>query len=388
MRIAMFSPESLHSIFEGGLAVHVTELAAGLRRRGHEVHVITRRATGQRAYDHIHGVHYHRVTYGVSRDVIETADWMCKAMAHCFHEISTGTGKVDIAHAHDWMAINALKYVMHGFAAPGILSMHSTEYGRDGNVFFDGFARRVRDVEASGCHAANLVIAVSNFLADEVSRIYHVPREKIHAVHNGVSYRAFDGFIDPVEVKRRFGIPPMAPLIFSPARLTLQKGMDMLVQAVPMVLASFPDARVVISGEGPEKNRIVELAQRSGCAHAIVFAGVLPRAHYVDVIRACNLVAVPSRNEPFGIVVLEAWAAGKPVVVTTSGGPREFVRHDVDGFLVDANPQGIAHGLGTLLANLDHGRWLGANGRQAVEQTFNWDTIANYTEGVYRVLIH
>lgn len=97
---------------------------------------------------------------------------------------------------------------------------------------------------------------------------------------------------------------------------------------------------------------------------------------------------MPSRNEPFGIVVLEAWAAGKPVVATTSGGPREFVWHDVNGFLVNADPQGLAHGLGTLLANHNHGRWLGANGRRAVEETFNWDTIAGYTEGVYRVLVH
>jgi glycogen(starch) synthase len=104
-------------------------------------------------------------------------------------------------------------------------------------------------------------------------------------------------------------------------------------------------------------------------------------------MRACDVVVVPSRNEPFGIVVLEAWAAGKPVVATLAGGPREFIRHDVNGFLVDANPGGLAHGIGSLLANQDHCRSLGANGRRAVVEKFNWNNVAAYTEGVYQVAL-
>src|SRR5512147_693116 len=135
-----------------------------------------------------------------------------------------------------------MKYVMDGFGTPGVLTMHPTEYGRDGNVFYDGFARRVRDAERAGCNNATAVIAVSHFLADELRRFYQVPNEKIHAVPNGVSYDAFNGFI-----------ASSAPTIFALGRMTAQKGMDMLVDAVPMVLASYPEARFVILGEGPEK---------------------------------------------------------------------------------------------------------------------------------------
>lgn len=383
MRVAMFSSESLHSISSGGLGVHVTELAAGLQRRGHEIHVITRRKPDQNHYDLIDGVHYHRVDHGLSENFVECMDYMCKAMAHRFHEVTSAIGNFELVHAHDWLTANAMKYVMDGFGTRGILTMHSTEYGRDGNVFFDGFARWIRDAEAAGCHNANLVIAVSNFLADELRRIYQIPEDKIHVVPNGVNYRAFDGFVDPGEVKGRYGIAPMAPTIFSPGRMTLQKGMDMLVEAVPMVLASYPESRFIISGTGPEKDNVVRKAHETGAAHAIVFLEELPRHQYVDLIRAVDIVAVPSRNEPFGIVALEAWAAGKPVVATLAGGPREFIQHDVNGFLVDTNPGGLAHGIGSLLADHDHCRALGANGRRAVEEKYNWDTIAGYTEGVY-----
>ncbi|HHW78622.1 MAG TPA: glycosyltransferase family 4 protein [Xanthomonadaceae bacterium] len=386
MRIAMLSSESLHSISSGGLGVHVTELAAGLQRRGHDLHVITRRKEDQNYYDCIDGVHYHRVDHGLSENDVECMDFMCKAMAHRFHEVTSMIGKFEIVHAHDWLTANAMKYAMDGFGTPGVLTMHSTEYGRDGNVFYEGFARWVRDAEAAGCHNASVVIAVSHFLADELRRIYQVPNEKIHIVPNGVNYHAFDGFLDPAEVKGRYGIAPLAPTIFSPGRMTVQKGMDMLVEAVPMVLASYPETRFVISGEGPEKDAVVRRAYEVGASGAMVFLGHMPRWQYIDLMRACDILAVPSRNEPFGIVVLEAWAAGKPVVATTAGGPREFVWHDVNGFLVDANAGGMAHGIGSLLADHDHCRVLGANGRRAVEEKFNWDNVAAYTEGVYHVV--
>ena len=387
MRIAMFSSESLHSISSGGLGVHVTELAAGLQRRGHDVHVITPRMQEQKSYDCIDGVHYHRVDHGSNENDVEDVDSLCKAIAHRFQEVTSMIGKFELAHAHDWLTADAMKYVMDGFGTPGVLTMHSTEYGRDGNVFYDGFARRVRDAERAGCHTATVVIAVSQFLADELRRFYQVPNEKIHAVPNGVSYDAFDGFIDSDEVKGRYGIAPSAPTIFALGRMTVQKGMDMLVEAVPMVLASYPEARFVILGEGPEKQAVVRRAQELGATGAIVFPNSVPRWQVVDLMRACDIVVVPSRNEPFGIVVLEAWAAGKPVVATLAGGPREFVRHDVNGFLVDANPGGLAHGIGSLLANQDHCRSLGANGRRAVEEKFNWNNVAAYTEGVYQVAL-
>jgi len=385
MRVGVFSWESLHSINVGGLGVHTTELAAGLERRGNDVHVFTRRGPEQSHYDWIDGVHYHRVDHGVSENFVECMDWMCEAMAHRFHEVTSMIGKFELVHAHDWLTGNVLKYIYDGFGTPGILTMHSTEYGRAGNVFHDGFARWIRDTEAAACRHAKAIIAVSGFLADEIRRIYDVPHWKIHVVPNGVAYDVFNGYLDPGPVKARYGIAPLDPTIFAAGRMVAQKGMDLLVEAIPMVLAGFPSAKFIIAGEGPHKEAVVNRANELGVGHAIRFMGNLSRGEYSELLRSIDIVALPSRNEPFGIVALEAWAAGKPVVATTAGGPREFVWHDVNGFLVDANAGGLAHGIGSLLADHDHCRALGRNGRVAVEDTFNWNTVAGYTEGVYQV---
>ncbi|MFP4013711.1 MAG: glycosyltransferase, partial [Chitinispirillaceae bacterium] len=171
MRVALFSWESLHSFKIGGLGVHVTELAAGLERREHDIHVFIRRKPGQNTYDRIDGVHYHRVDHGISDNFVQCMDWMCQAMAHRFHEVTSLIGKFELVHAHDWLTGNVLKYISDGFGTPGVLTMHSTEYGRDGNVFHDGFASWIRDAEAAACQHAKVVISVSGFLADELQRI-------------------------------------------------------------------------------------------------------------------------------------------------------------------------------------------------------------------------
>jgi glycosyltransferase involved in cell wall biosynthesis len=80
--------------------------------------------------------------------------------------------------------------------------------------------------------------------------------------------------------------------------------------------------RFVISGSGPEKDAVVARAHENGVAHAIVFLDTLSRGEYIDLMRVVDIVALPSRNEPFGIVALEAWAAGKPVVARSRSARR------------------------------------------------------------------
>src|SRR5439155_26500518 len=96
---------------------------------------------------------------------------------------------------------------------------------------------------------------------------------------------------------------------------------------------------------------------------------------------------VPSRNEPFGIVVLEAWSAGKLVVATMNGGPNEYVRHGTDGLKIYANADSVAWGLGTLFSNWEAARAMGESGRQSVARSFTWEVIADRTLDVYRELM-
>jgi glycogen synthase len=385
MKIAMLTWESLHSIAAGGVAVHVTELAAALERKGHEIHVYTRMAfPGHSQYERIDGVHYHRVPYSGSPDIVDDVNNMCRAFVSSVFQTEDYMGThFDIVHAHDWLASNAMVWIKQGRGRKGILTLHSTEYGRCGNNFYGGRSARIMDHERHGSYCADKVITVSWALKNEIKWIYNVPDEKACMVYNGISYNAFDVYVDPGRVKQSIGMGPMDPVVLYVGRMTSQKGPDILVNSIPYILKFHPDAKFVFTGEGDMRGYVENLARNIGVSHACRFFGVLPRQRLIEFYKSCDCVCVPSRNEPFGIVVLEAWAAGKPVAATVNGGPSEFVWHDVNGYKIYPNPDSIAWGIGTLFNDFEHGRWMGTNGRKAAETAFSWDTIAGHTYGVY-----
>jgi glycosyltransferase involved in cell wall biosynthesis len=386
MRIALFTWESLHSIAVGGVAVHVTELAAGLQRRGHEVHVFTRSGPGQSSYDLIHGVHYHRCNFQLDRNFVQETNNMCRAFVHTFFQVEDYVGKFDIVHAHDWMAANAVVWIKEGRGRKAVLTMHSTEYGRNGNNHYAGQARVISDHERHGTYCADRVITVSNGLKEEIKWLYQVPEHKVHMVYNGVNSQVFDYSVDAGEVKRRYAIGPVDPTILFVGRMVVQKGPDILVRTMPSILRHYPNTKYVFVGDGHMKQDVCNLAHQLGVAHALRMLGSKTGRELHDLFKACDIVAVPSRNEPFGIVILEGWAANKPVVSTKRGGPAEFVWHNVNGLQVDDTVDSVGWGVGTLLANHDHGRWMGRNGRCAVDAAFSWDNIAGQTEEVYQTV--
>jgi glycosyltransferase involved in cell wall biosynthesis len=386
-RIAMFSWESLHSIQVGGLAAHVSELSEALARMGHDVHIFTRMDRGQCRYDYIKGVHYHRCPVGPHPDFLTYVDKMCESFAARLREAEAFYGRpFDIIHGHDWLSAKALAQVKKTLGRPVVLTMHSTEFGRCGNELCNGMSRRIRDVEWEGTYEACRVICVSQALKEEVKSLYSVPDDKMTAIYNGVEMSKFDVSVDPDSVRAKYGVGASVPLVLFVGRLAWQKGPDLLLNTIPGVLGQFPDAKFVFAGDGDMRAGLERTAAGAGLFGAVRFAGYRTGLDLVQLFKAADTVCVPSRNEPFGIVVLEAWSSAKPVVVTRSGGPSEFVRDGENGFVVSADKESIGWGVGMALSDTERSLEMGRNGRFEVESHFTWDVIACQTDQVYQAL--
>ena len=383
MRIAILSWESLHSIAVGGVGAHVTELAAALDRKGHEVHVFTRMGHGQSHYDRIDGVHYHRCPFQLNSDFIAEIDDMCRSFVHHVFQTEDFVGPFDVIHAHDWLAANAMIWIKQGRGRKGILTIHSSEYGRCGNNFYGGRSGDIREIERAGTYCADRVIAVSQALRNEIMWMYELPDWKVSVVYNAVNLHHFDGWVAPDGVKARYGIGSMDPMVLFCGRMVYQKAPDLLVEAIPYILGYYPHAKFVFAGDGEMKPHVEWRTHDLGVSHATRFVGFKTGWDLIDLFKACDVVCVPSRNEPFGIVILEAWSAAKSVVATKNGGPDEYVWHEVNGLKIHPHPESIAWGLGTLFTDFEWARWMGRNGRIAVETVFNWDTVGDQVLSVY-----
>ncbi len=380
MRIAMFSWESLYSIKVGGVAPHVSELSEALARLDHEVHVFTRRGDFE-YYDKINDVHYQRVDCQPSWDIVQEMDSMCNAMVERFRSVQNIFGKFDVIHAHDWHPVLAAVKIKKDYNIPLVFTVHSTEWGRNGNNHPQNpTSREIAHREWLGGYESAKVIVTTQKMKEELMMLYSIPEGKIEIIPNGIVIGKLRRNLDPGRVKERFGIHPLAPTILFCGRLSYQKGPDLLVRAIPDVLRERWDAKFLFVGEGDMKGECERLVRDLGVEHACRFLGYLPSSTKEELMNACDIICLPSRNEPFGMVVLEAWDAGKPVVATDAV---TIIKNFEDGLLAYIQPESLAWCIKRLLNNPDEMKRLAANGMNRIAQEFSWDKIAAKTIKVY-----
>jgi glycosyltransferase involved in cell wall biosynthesis len=143
------------------------------------------------------------------------------------------------------------------------------------------------------------------------------------------------------------------------------------------------DAKFIIAGDGGMRPSLEHRAWELGVSDAVRFLGYISDETYIELLNACDIVCIPSRNEPFGIVLLEAWSAEKAVVATDIGGPSENITNFKDGIKVYLNPWSIAWGINYIINDAKGVREMGKRGRETAERIFNWDIIASKTLEVY-----
>jgi len=231
-----------------------------------------------------------------------------------------------------------------------------------------------------GLRRARVVTGCSAFtLADAQGRFGLDPAKSV-VVANGVDLSAGD---DPAAA---WDGAPDRPYLLGLGRVVAKKGFDLLLGAYARIPEAERTADLVVGGEGAQLAPLRREAARLGLADRVHFPGRLTRQEVAAAMAGAELFVMPSRLEPFGIVILEAWRAGTPVLATSIGGPPEFVRPDVDGVLVDPTDTGaFTDVLRGLLADADRRARLGAAGARRVTE-FAWPVVASSYRELYAAL--
>jgi glycosyltransferase involved in cell wall biosynthesis len=224
-------------------------------------------------------------------------------------------------------------------------------------------------------------LAVSRDIARELVERLGWPEEKIEVVYNAVDLRRFEGSVPPGLREQLVG-SETRPLVLTPARLDAQKGHRTLFEAIVQV----PDAVFVLAGEGPEREPLEALAAQLGIAGRVRFLG--RRADVPQLLAASDLFALPSLYEGSSLAVLEAMAAGVPIVSSAIGGTDELIEDGSSGLLV---PPGDAEALAVALRRAlgDSGlrESLAARARERVERDLTRERMAAQVTGIYRELL-
>jgi starch synthase len=320
------------------------------------------------------------------------------AMAGC-------VAAADIVHAHTWYAQLAGCLLKPLLGAPLVLTTHSLEPHRPWKVEQLGRAYHATAwLEGTAYANADGVIAVSEAMKADVHALYGVPFEKIRVIHNGIDIAQYRPTPNPA-VLNAYGIEPDRPFVLFVGRITRQKGIVHLVEAVKDLR---PGVQVVLCAGAPDTEDIGrEIAERVAQAraeslHPIIWVPqMVPRQDLISLYTHAAAFVCPSVYEPFGIINLEAMACGTPVVASAVGGIPEVVGHEETGLLVPFEPVGggdfeprepkqfardLAAAINRLLDDPEWRQALGRQARQRVEQHFSWASVAQRTLDFYRAL--
>jgi glycosyltransferase involved in cell wall biosynthesis len=219
--------------------------------------------------------------------------------------------------------------------------------------------------------AAHRIVANSQAAAERL-RIERVPAHKITVIPNGIDPGAFSVHYHSMRPRR----------IAMVACLREEKRIDVLIDSAPRVLAKHPDAEFLIVGDGSCRERLVARAHAMGVAHRFQFLG--HRDDVPAVLATSDIFVLPSRSEAFPNSILEAMAAGLPVVATAVGGIPELVEDGRNGRLVPpGNPDALATALLDMLDHPERAAEFGRAGRRIIEQTYSFDRMVEQFETLY-----
>ncbi len=375
----------------GGLGKHVMELVPALARQGVEVHVVTPAWAGGASEEHDGALHIHRVTppEGPFEDIHESAEQANARMGDVAEDIQKDAGGFDVIHVHDWLGAFAGERLKHAHKIPLLATIHATEMGRNHGYLHTDLQQSIHSVEWWLTYEAWRVICCSRFMADEVHHYFQTPVDKIDIIPNGVDATRFHRWrgVDLTDFRKRFALPDER-IVFNVGRVVYEKGIHVLLDAVPQVLAEFPSAKFVIAGTGGMLGNLRHKAQEEGLSDKVLFTGFISDEDRDRLFAVADCVVFPSLYEPFGIVALEAMASRAPVVASEVGGLAEVVKHAETGITVYPGDAGsLAWGILHTLREPEWARQRAETAYKMVTERYNWDRIAAQTIRVYERVV-
>jgi glycosyltransferase involved in cell wall biosynthesis len=375
----------------GGISPHVYHLSRSLARRGIRVYVVTCDFPGAPQHEALDGVEVYRID-SYKNPSPDFATWVYLMNVNMQKEAATIIkslgGNVDVLHAHDWLVATAGIGLKHVFRKPLFATMHSTEIGRRNGIHFD-YERMIHETEAWLTYEAWKVVCCSDYMVSHVRWAFGLPPDKQIMIPNGVDADVYGEIQnrDLTGFRSKFALPSERIVLFV-GRLVYEKGIHVLVNAIPRVLEKV-NAKTIIVGNGYMKEQISGLVKGLGIDQKVMFTGFVDDETLRKLQICADVSVVPSLFEPFGIVALEAMAAKSPVVVSDTGGLGEIVDHDMDGIKVYANnPDSLAWGITRVLTDDRNANRLRNNAYKKIQEKYNWDRIAKQTEEVYRSVLN
>ena len=373
----------------GGISKVVYDLSHKMVKEGNEVTVVTYKdGDNVKYYENDKGVEVYRVDNYMIRPN-NFIDWIMQLnfnMITKANEIINKNGKFDVIHAHDWLVAYSAKSIKESYNIPLISTIHATESGRNSGIH-DETQRYINDSEWMLTYESSEVIVNSNYMKNEVQRLFGLPYDKINVIPNGVNLQLFSNVNIDYDFRRQYAMDNEKIILYV-GRLVYEKGIQNLIAAMPKVLDRYHDSKLIICGRGGMIDELREQVKYLGIDNKVYFAGYCDSKKMQKMYKCADVAVFPSTYEPFGIVAIESMLSGTPTIVSDVGGLNEIVEHGVTGMKSYAgNANSIADSVLALLFDPKLCANISQNAIKKVRENYNWAKITDNTYYVYQLAI-
>lgn len=373
----------------GGISKVVYDLSHKMVKEGNEVTVVTYKdGDNVKYYENDKGVEVYRVDNYMIRPN-NFIDWIMQLnfnMITKTNEIINKNGKFDVIHAHDWLVAYSAKSIKESYNIPLISTIHATESGRNSGIH-DETQRYINDSEWMLTYESSEVIVNSNYMKNEVQRLFGLPYDKINVIPNGVNLQLFSNVNVDYDFRRQYAMDNEKIILYV-GRLVYEKGIQNLIAAMPKILDRYHDSKLIICGRGGMIDDLREQVKYLGIDNKVYFAGYCDSKKMQKMYKCADVAVFPSTYEPFGIVAIESMLSGTPTIVSDVGGLNEIVEHGVTGMKSYAgNANSIADSVLALLFDPKLCANISQNAIKKVKENYNWAKITDNTYYVYQLAI-
>jgi len=380
----------------GGQVVYVLELSKCLGRMGYQVDILTRQFDGQPRREQVTDrVQVLRFPCGGSAFIaketlcLHIPEWVANVRRY----VESKRRRYTFISSHYWDAGLAGQALSNALHVPHMHTPHSIGSWKRDNMDGDAqdlerkynFRQRIRE-EKVICDECDALVATTAQQRDILTNgEYDVPREKIIIVPPGYDDTRFFPVsrASRLALKRQYGLEH--PVVLALGRMAHNKGFDLLIQAMAVVLKRFESAKLLLAAgstdptprEHEQIQELKDLAIELGIADGVVFRDHIAEAELADYYRFSDVFALSSRYEPFGMTAVEAMACGTPTIITTEGGLWEQITWGLEAIYANPfDPEAFGHAICAALKNPRIGGQLAKYGSQKARACFTWTGIA------------
>lgn len=284
----------------------------------------------------------------------------------------------DLIHIHGNKTALIGRIAAKGIGAPVIVTVHNFLKESKNRIFWIV----ARFVEKFFSNWSDKIICVSKALEESLVDSFGIPEGKIKHIPNSLDLESWNENADKVKARQKFGFVNGYKYVGLVGRLVGFKGHKYAIDAMPGILGSSPDVRLVIAGDGPDREKLMSLSEKLGLRDKVYFKGHVDNMH--EMYNAFDYFLFPSVNEPFGIAVLEAMASRLPIVAADSGGVSEILKDGETALMVKpADSDDITEKMTRLIGDEKLASNLSENAKKEVVDKYSIKNMVNETVAVY-----